>query len=556
MIKRWLPIFLFSLFILATCAGVVGLISLKQPFQIQDLLTFNDTNGDQLQGTYIPGTEPIGVIMLEGFGSDQIAMRPAASVFLEAGAHILTFDFSGHGRSAGALGFDNAATDRLAYQAMAAKETFKSISGLENDQILYCGHSLGGRVALQSAVLDPAPPRALILLGTQVNLGTNIQAEFFTGTSDSDLDWVQSLSSQVPETDIFLLSGSWDDILTPQAAQALYEKLTLNESGANASFVRELTIIPALVHNYEIYSTRLLRKMAEQLEDHDLVKFPNQISLSNVYFFWALTLIGLTGALSMAPGCLSRIRPLPTQPPLTTTIIRLRRFLWGKFIFWLPALPVSALLAGLFFFVPLYLPVFNMIYIGFIGGYGLLMLILYLIGKTPGTDGKWQIRREKTSLTFSFKDLNLWLGGLIWVVILATMILFTRTGFFYVIAANQRLLWLLIFSPITALGFWIGERETKMVEVFRHESGRTLSWVPLVLSLIGLMPFFIYTVFMGILGSISGMIGGLQSLLILGIVLLTGKVLSHFIHRDWIIAILQAVLLYALVLPQGVLFAI
>jgi hypothetical protein len=482
-------------------------------------------------------------------------MRPAASVFLEAGAHILTFDFSGHGRSPGALGFDNAATDRLAYQALAAKETLKSISGLRDDQILYFGHSLGARVALQSAVLDPAPPRALILLGTQVNLGTNIQAEFFTGTSDSDLDWVQSLSSQVPETDIFLLSGSWDDILTPQAAQALYEKLTLNESGANASFVRELTIIPALVHNYEIYSTRLLRQMAEQLEDQDLVKFPNQISLSNVYFFWALTLIGLTGALSMAPGCLSRIRPLPTQPPLTTTIIRLRRFLWGKFILWLPALPVSALLAGLFFFVPLYLPVFNMIYIGFIGGYGLLMLILYLIGKTPGTDGKWQIRREKTPSSFSVKDLNLWLGGLIWVVILAIMILFTRTGFFYVIAANQRLLWLLIFSPITALGFWIGERETKMVEVFRHESGRSLSWVPLVLSLIGLMPFFIYTVFMGILGSISGMIGGLQSLLILGIVLLTGKVLSHFIHRDWIIAILQAVLLYALVLPQGVLFA-
>ena len=40
-----------------------------------------------------------------------------------------------------------------------------------------------------------------------------------------------------------------------------------------------------------------------------------------------------------------------------------------------------------------------------------------------------------------------------------------------------------------------------------------------------------------------------------GIVMLTGRVIAHFIHRPWIVALLQAILLYALILPQGVLFS-
>jgi hypothetical protein len=123
-----------------------------------------------------------------------------------------------------------------------------------------------------------------------------------------------------------------------------------------------------------------------------------------------------------------------------------------------------------------------------------------------------------------------------------------------VIAPNQRLVWLVIFTPFTALGFWIGDRELHMLDAFRHETGRRLKWASLSLALIGLTPFFLYTLFMGILGSHSGMLSGLHGLLILAIVLLMGRLLKHFIHQSWIISLLQAALLYALILPQGVLF--
>ena len=59
---------------------------------------------------------------------------------------------------------------------------------------------------------------------------------------------------------------------------------------------------------------------------------------------------------------------------------------------------------------------------------------------------------------------------------------------------------------------------------------------------------------MAAIGSISGMIGGLQGLLILWLVLAFGNLLQTVVRRPWITAFCMAVLLYWLILPQGVLF--
>ncbi len=554
--------------LLTMLSGLFGFGYLNNAFSSQqEKLTFTDPAGDELVGTYLPGKSNIGVIFLEGFGSDQIAMKPAANLFLKAGAHIFTFDFSGHGRSPGTLGFDNAATDRLAQQVMAAKETFKSLSGLSEDQIIYFGHSLGARVALQAAVLDASPPAALVLLGTQVNLGTNVQAEFFTGTSDSELAWVQMLGPDMPQTHILLLSGSWDDILTPDAALALHGKLTGIDYAApgapptalntgNPDAARTLTIIPKILHNYEIYSTKILTEAFLQLEDLGLLTPNPNPSLRSALCFGALTLGGLLASLILLPIWMGKRLPRPASPPLSTNILRLGRFLWGKLLLWLGALPLAALLSGLFFLIPLGLPVFNMLYVGFIGGYGLLMLALYLLGKIPGARGKWRLRQNALDAQQIPQNPLLFWGGLLaWAAILLALVVLTRSGLYYVIAPNQRLIWLAIFTPVTALGFWIGARESQMLETFSHEAGRKVGWAKFLLSLINLMPFFLFTAFMGALGSLSGMVGSLQGLLVLAIILLTGRALAFFVRRHWLIAILQAILLYALILPQGVLFA-
>ena len=532
--------------------GLIGLNSLNQSFSEARQITFADYSGSQLLGTYIPGSDPVGVIFLEGFGSDQVALRPAARTFLKSGAHVFTFDFSGHGRSPGALGFDNAATDRLAKQIIAAKDTFKTLSGLDDQQIVYFGHSLGARAALQAAVVDTAPPAALILLGTQVNLGTNVQAEFFTGTSDAELDWVQSLSAQVPKSHILLLSGEWDDVLTPDAARALYDQL---RAGGESASSRQLNIFPSMLHNYEIYSTRILREAEEYLDGLGLFSTQTKVSLSGYFLFGSSTLLGLVLLLMIAPSWLKGPFPILTANSSPTKIIALSKFLWGKLLLWLGALIVGGLLTGIFFLLPFDLPVMNMIYVGFIGGYGLLFLILYLWNKVPGTDGALRLRETLNRETFFFLNRNFWLGLLSWTFILIVLIVLTRSGLFYTIAPNQRLLWLAIFTPFTAIGFWVSERENLMLKTYQDENSHPKVWPSLLLTLISLTPFFLYTAFLGILGSISGMVGGLQGLIILGIVILTGRVIAHFIRQPWIVALLQSILLYALILPQGVLFA-
>ena len=542
---------LLVLFILVLIVGLAGMISLNRTFRAQEIITFSDPAGDELLGTYQAGSQPLGVLLLEGFGSDQIALRPAASLFQQAGAHLFSFDFSGHGRSPGTLGFDNAATDRLARQVMAAKEVFKSVSGLEESQMVYFGHSLGARVALQAASLDSTPPDTLVLLGTQVNLGSNRQSEFFTGTQDTELDWVNALSAEKPAAHILLLSGSWDDILTPEAAHLLFDKLSTEEGPAKRSFTRQVTIIPALLHNYEIYSTRLFNRMDSQLNELGQFSLPRPLSLSQYYFFGSFVLVGLIGALITAPVVLKASAP-SVQP---TRIIHLGRFLRGKLLLWLAAIPVGALLTSAFFFLPLGLPVLNLYYVAFLGGYGLLLLVLYLTGRMPGTEGRWPLKKDSSLKDTPVVPAQTFVGLGIWVLILLTCVLFTRAGLFFVIPANQRLIWLAILSPVTALGFWIGGRETHMLGIFRHESGQKLRWAPLMLGLIGLTPFFIYTIFMAVLGSLSGMVGSLQGLLILFLTLLTGKLLQHFIPQGSVVALLQAALLYALIMPQNVLFA-
>jgi hypothetical protein len=160
----------------------------------------------------------------------------------------------------------------------------------------------------------------------------------------------------------------------------------------------------------------------------------------------------------------------------------------------------------------------------------------------PGVGGKLPFAAEKTP--FEWKRIVAVLG--IAAGMLTLTAAYARTGWFYVFPLNVRLVWLVIFTPFTALGFWIGLHEAQLLPQQRDTQA--------MLTLIGLFPFFLYTILMAALGSLSGMIGGLQGLLILWIVLTFGNLVQAVGCRPWMTAVCMAVLLYWLILPQGVLF--
>jgi pimeloyl-ACP methyl ester carboxylesterase len=537
MTKKYLPRYLTSFGLFLLLGSLVIVWSIDRPLADRRTVEFSASTGDLLVGNYVPGRQEYGVLLLEGFGSDQVTMTGLASQFAQAEWHVFTFDFSGHGRSPGALTFDNAQTDRLALQALSALEEFAALSGLRSDQIFVVGHSLGARVALQAATLNPERVAGIVLLGAQVNLSVNMQSEFFTGTTDTDLAWVQALGPENPNVPILMLSGKWDDILTPESAGLLYERL----GAENASAPRKLVILPALVHNYESFSPRIMNKMMTWLPDAE--------STSSASWRILAWIFGLAGLLLSQVGGKAWVEAAwgAEQIEQRIELHSQSRFLWGKLLLWLGALPMAAMLGSLFFFtpVPVAKPVFNLIYVGFIGGYGLVSLFLYWRGKMPGTKGRLPFTARKTPI--SWKRVLAALGIAAGMLILTAA--YARTGWFIAPPTGVRLTWLVIFVPFTALGFWIGQAESRMFHAAGARFGSRLA-----LTLIGLFPFFVYTILMAALGSISGMIGGLQGLLILWLVLAFGDLLQAVGRNAWLTAVFMAVQLYWLILPQGVLF--
>ncbi|MHA1346565.1 MAG: alpha/beta hydrolase [Candidatus Heimdallarchaeaceae archaeon] len=547
----------------------------------QTVSMIEPNTGDTLRGKYYPGTVDVGLMVLEGFGGDHIAMKNILTEFAEFGFHLFAFDFSGHGQSDGSLEFDNAKTDRLANQTLQAKNEFINLSGLNNTEILMLGHSMGARVALQAVLYDPAPVNGLILLGTQLNLDFNAQSSFFTGTKDSELDWVQGLNAENPQTNVLMISGSWDDILPVESAFLLYEQLTGQQTtNYNAKFtntqgkIRDLYIVKNLFHNYEIFSTRVMKKAKEWTVD--LMEFP--AGPINVNATIRRTVFWIIGALSLFSAIIFTIL---TFDPMKETrlendeheavIFELRKFLWTKLLLWLGGLPIGALLCGLFILIPIDLPVFNLVYVGFIGGYGILLLTLYLIGKMPGVTGKMrfgfqdlevedeELLKKSTIFKIKFKYLLNKDGNLVkpvlallaGAVIITLSSLFVNTGLWYIFPAS-RIFWLIVFSFFTAIGFYIGLYEMKMMvrSVGKSKLFLTLS------TLIGLAPFFLLAILYLILGSFSGMLGSFNGIVILGLSITVSILIQKITKNDYITAFIQAFLLQILILPQGVLFAL
>jgi fermentation-respiration switch protein FrsA (DUF1100 family) len=518
------------------------------------VVRFQDANGEELVGSYYPGSLNAGIILNIGFGSDQIALKGIASEFARLNFHVFTYDFSGHGRSPGKLGFDNAATDRLANQLLVAKELFKSLSGLNDSQILLLGHSMGARVALQSTTIDSNNVSGLILLGAQVNLGTNLQSDFFTGVNDNDIAWIQNLSATNPSTDILLITGSWDDILTPQAANLLYEKL----GGASSPFSRELVIIDFLFHNYEIYSyDAITYALNWGIEKLGLESNPSYtadgILLRTI--LWITSITGLFLFIIFGFTFLNQfeqIKPNEAQSDqkknMDVKIINIKRFLLVKLALWLLAIPVLIGLFVLFIFIPIGVPIFNLIYVGFIGAYGILLLLLYSRGKIPGADGTLKVNFRVNK---SLLNKQTMMGIIIALLLIILSIIFANSGIYYVFPFNERFIWLIILTLFIFPGFYITQKESQYVK----NSYPTKNYYLVYLTLIGYIPFILLLLFYLILGSFSGMLGSFQGLLILLFIIIGGILIMKISKNVLLTTIFQTFLIQFLTLPTGVIFA-
>jgi pimeloyl-ACP methyl ester carboxylesterase len=529
----------------------------------------NSTWQDTLNGTYYPGASAYGVVLAHGFSGSETMMRPLAVAFAQAGIHVLTFNFSGHGDSDGSLTLDNAQQDRIAQQMKVAMDTLQTRANIPHENMVLVGHSMGARAILHMTTLYPQPSiSGIVLLGAQVNLATNTQSEFFTGTSDTSQAWVQGLNEQNPSTNLHLISGAWDDILTPPNARLLLQTLLSDSADTIRSDTvafgdigqknyRALTIVPNQIHNYEIYDPTIIKATYESALRFMWLN-PTQYPLTNEAdmrpLWW---LMGVSGAFGALFGTLALL-PAVTFNSTSQQITHTRRFLREKILLWLLVLPLLAGFIFLTFLIPLPKPLFTLLYSGFIGTYGVLLWLLYRTGWMPATSGYL-----KDDLTYFSSDKNKsplmsirWIEERYWVVlvgifVLALTAMFAMTGWFSPPLTPVRLVWLGLFTLVTAVGFWVGHYESALLA---QANASRLTRVLHVL--IGLLPFFAYAMLLGALGSLSGFVGAINGLAILLGVVLLGECLLRLRQNVVWVSCLQALVLFWLVLPQSALFGL
>ncbi len=510
-------------------------------------ITFNDPSGVKLVGTYYPGTRNLGIILSHGYAGDQMTMKGIVREFLRLGFHVFTYDFEGHGRSSGAMEIFYTTSDRLAREVLAGKEAFKDMSGLDDSEIILFGYSMGARATLQSTFLDENNVKMLILLGCYIILDSSTHPNTQGFINDSKLNWVEALSSTHPKSDILLITGEKDDLSTPYRNELLLQKLG---GESQTKFTRKLIVINGLIHPYEPYSPQVLNQIIdwviERLELNNTP--PNQINSMTVRkVAWTLSLLGMyiliMGGLFIRSS--SKEKKIGSKFAFYfdqefsqgVQINNLKKFITWKFILWLLAVPFILGTQIILLLLPLNVHYFPLWGVTSIGIYSIIMILLYLKGKMPGTIGKLQIiSKTRENKMNSFKALVL----IVFLILISTLL--ANSGIFYIYPLNDRFIWLIIFTGLIIPGFYIHHLELNSLQNLSDKDHKKKQAV--VFIFLEFIPFIMYVAW---LASIHGMI-------ILSIVFLGGY-LIHKIGKTPVITVLfQAFLINYLLLPQGALY--
>ena len=545
---------IFSIFIgfgLALClTGTIGMLTINSVMWDNQTIRFSDSLGNSIYNKYYPGTKNKGVMIFHGFGEDQTSMRAIANDLIRYNFHVFTTDFSGHGRSSGVLGEGNESFNPLVDQVLLAKEQFKVVSSLVDSEIILIGHSMGASTILRAAFEDTNNLSSLILIGGGANISEN-----------STGNWIDDLGPTNPACNVQIITGTWEDILTPNEAIKLYNKLSnsseiltkgeiVYSTNSSEGFNYELWNLPRQVHSYEPISLRVSNKILEfcMWEGNPHIA----LHLKSFNFWRVVFLPFLTVGLfiSVIFGILltnefSNSDVIEETVIEEMKIISMKRFLGFKPLIWIGSYAVGILPAAIIFPIPVGKPYFTFIYLIPFFGFGIMSLLLHLIGKLPGIEGKWKPKFRISLHEMNWITIIITLTISILIVILSSFLI--NSSLYHIFPTNIRLFWFFIFSLLTFLGFFFILKESMLIQKTENKNKFSIALFYFILY----FPFILATIFIGVSGTLIYFFDGLHSLAIILFVLLTGELLIRILRKPIIISIFQSFLLFLLLTPRG-----
>ncbi|MHA1125262.1 MAG: alpha/beta hydrolase [Candidatus Heimdallarchaeota archaeon] len=546
---------IFLVFGILLCIYPIGMqIQIDYTLRNNQTITFIDSAGYKIFNKYYPASEPSpivgGVMLFHGFGEDQTSMDNLILRF-QGDFHVFATDFSGHGRSNGLID-----SDLLSEHIHTAKEQFKSASDLNNSQIILIGHSRGASAVLRYTVDAVNPVKGCILLG---------------GATDP-VENPLNLTTDNPPTNVHIVTGTWEDILLPSEAIAVYNILG-NTTGSGLQggittpegYRREFRIFKALMHTYEVISPRVaqytlnatLRMLNSYQPDTNLesavirpIDMRAWILPMEIVGF-ILTLVFAILLAEKAPTAIVKQEKSEEEDEEKIEeenqigIINPKLFFGLKFPIMLPGLAIGALIAFLICLLPMGIPFFTLLFLFPVVGYGIIMLIFYATGKMPGAEGKFKPRVADFK-----KDLNgykILFTAIIGIIIIALFSYFISSTVYHIFPLNIRLFWLALFTILSVIGFFMLQVETELIQKsFPNKINALVLNNTLFLS-----PFIIGVIYLLAAGNLIYFLDGLHDMIILVLVILSGGLLQRLWKKKLLTAIFQAFLLFFLVVPRG-----
>ncbi len=545
---------IFLVFGIVLCIYPIGMqIQIDYTLRDNQTITFIDTAGYKIFNKYYPAYDSSsiegGVMLFHGFGEDQTSMDNLILRF-KGDFHVFATDFSGHGRSNGLID-----SDLLEEHVHTAKEQFKTASGLSDDQIIMIGHSRGAGAVLRYAVAAANPVNGCILLGGATNPETN----------------PLNLTTDNPPVNMHIVTGTWEDILTPSAAIAVYDLLG-NTTGSGLQggittpdgYRREFMIFKALLHTYEVISPRVaqyalnasLRMLNSYQPDTNLESavirpidmrawiLPMEIVGFILVLVFAILLV------EKSPNAIVKeeIDENEGEEKLEENrigIINPKLFFGLKFPIMLPGLAIGALIAFLIMLLPMGIPFFTLLFVFPVVGYGIIMIIFYMTGKMPGVEGKFKPR--VADFTENLNGWKILFTAIIGIIIIAIFSYFISSTVYHIFPMNIRLFWLALFTVLTIIGFYMLQVENEIIQKSYPNKINVL----VLNNTLFLSPFIIGVIYLLAAGNLIYFLDGLHDMIILVLVILSGGLLQRLWRKKLLTAIFQAFLLFFLVVPRG-----
>ena len=123
-------------------------------------VTIPGPDGSRLHGWWLPAQGPVRgtVLHLHGNAANISNHLPLVEWLPKAGFNLLTFDYRGFGASDGDTSLDGVVAD-----GRAALAWLRQRPGVDADQLVVLGQSLGGATAVRVVAADPAGVKLLVL---------------------------------------------------------------------------------------------------------------------------------------------------------------------------------------------------------------------------------------------------------------------------------------------------------------------------------------------------------------------------------------------------------